>query len=53
MASAGCNGKYAVVCADRYLQARDLGVWHGYQDCQRFEVYSCCFSSELLRRELA
>jgi len=29
------------------------GVWHGYQDCQRFEVYNCCFSSELLRRELS
>ena len=25
----------------------------GYEDCQRFEVYNCCFSSELLRRELA
>ena len=29
------------------------GVWHGYEDCQRFELYNCCFSSELLRRELA
>ncbi len=29
------------------------GVWHGYQDCPRFEVYNCCFSSELLRRELS
>jgi AraC family transcriptional regulator, L-rhamnose operon transcriptional activator RhaR len=29
------------------------GVWHGYQDCQRFEAYNCCFSSDLLRRELA
>jgi AraC family L-rhamnose operon transcriptional activator RhaR len=29
------------------------GVWHGYQDCQLFEVYNCCFSSELLRRELS
>ena len=29
------------------------GVWHGYQDCRRFEVYNCCFSSELLRRELS
>ena len=29
------------------------GVWHGYENCQRFEVYNCCFSSELLRRELA
>src|SRR5439155_1141906 len=29
------------------------GVWHGYENCQRFEVYNCCFGSELLRRELA
>ena len=29
------------------------GVWHGYEDCQGFEVYNCCFSSELLRRELS
>jgi AraC family L-rhamnose operon transcriptional activator RhaR len=29
------------------------GVWHGYEDCQRFEVYNCCFNSELLRRELS
>jgi AraC family L-rhamnose operon transcriptional activator RhaR len=29
------------------------GVWHGYQDCQLFEVYNCCFSSEMLRRELS
>ena len=29
------------------------GVWHGYEDCEQFEVYNCCFSSELLRRELA
>jgi len=29
------------------------GVWHGYEDCREFEVYNCCFSSELLRRELS
>ena len=29
------------------------GVWHGYEDCQHFEVYNCCFSSGLLRRELS
>jgi AraC family L-rhamnose operon transcriptional activator RhaR len=29
------------------------GVWHGYENCQPFEVYNCCFSSELLRRELS
>lgn len=29
------------------------GVWHAYQDCRRLELYNCCFSSELLHRELA
>jgi AraC family L-rhamnose operon transcriptional activator RhaR len=29
------------------------GVWHGYENCREFEVYNCCFSSELLRRELS
>jgi AraC family transcriptional regulator, L-rhamnose operon transcriptional activator RhaR len=29
------------------------GVWHGYDDCRRLELYNCCFSSELLRHELA
>jgi AraC family transcriptional regulator, L-rhamnose operon transcriptional activator RhaR len=29
------------------------GVWHGYEKCQPIEVYNCCFSSELLRRELS
>jgi AraC family transcriptional regulator, L-rhamnose operon transcriptional activator RhaR len=28
------------------------GVWHGYYDCTDLELYNCCFSSELLRREL-
>lgn len=29
------------------------GVWHGYADCRRLEVFNCCFSVELLHRELA
>jgi AraC-like DNA-binding protein len=29
------------------------GVWHGYDDCRGLELYNCCFSGELLRRELA
>jgi AraC family transcriptional regulator, L-rhamnose operon transcriptional activator RhaR len=29
------------------------GVWHGYENCRDLNVYNCCFSSELLRRELA
>ena len=29
------------------------GVWHRYTNCRDLSVYNCCFSSELLRRELA
>jgi AraC-like DNA-binding protein len=29
------------------------GVWHGYQDCADLVVHNCCFSAELLHRELA
>jgi len=28
------------------------GVWHGYEDCTSLELCNCCFSVELLRREL-
>jgi AraC-like DNA-binding protein len=29
------------------------GVWHGYEDCEHLDLYNCCFSTELLKRELA
>jgi AraC family L-rhamnose operon transcriptional activator RhaR len=29
------------------------GVWHGYEDCAPVQLYNCCFSGELLRRELS
>ncbi|MFI5897706.1 AraC family transcriptional regulator [Actinoplanes sp. NPDC051513] len=29
------------------------GVWHGYEDCRGLDLFNCCFSTELLRRELA
>lgn len=29
------------------------GVWHGYEKCELLDLYNCCFSSELLHRELA
>lgn len=29
------------------------GVWHGYENCRMLNVYNCCFSGELLHRELA
>jgi AraC family L-rhamnose operon transcriptional activator RhaR len=29
------------------------GVWHGYEDCRHLDMYNCCFSTDLLQRELA
>ncbi|MBG0829751.1 AraC family transcriptional regulator [Planomonospora sp. ID67723] len=29
------------------------GAWHGYEECDRLELYNCCFSVDLLHRELA
>ncbi|GGL43329.1 AraC family transcriptional regulator [Planomonospora parontospora] len=29
------------------------GAWHGYEECDGLELYNCCFSVELLHRELA
>ncbi|MET7283938.1 AraC family transcriptional regulator [Kribbella sp. NPDC005582] len=29
------------------------GVWHEYEDCEDLVVYNCCFSADLVRRELA
>ncbi|GAA2804092.1 helix-turn-helix transcriptional regulator [Kribbella solani] len=29
------------------------GVWHEYVECDSLEVYNCCFSADLVRRELA
>lgn len=28
------------------------GLWHGYEDCRGLDIYNCCFSAELLLREL-
>src|SRR5215218_806674 len=29
------------------------GVWHGYEDCAELDLFNCCFSGEVLERELA
>ena len=29
------------------------GVWHGYEQCHDLDVFNCCFSTDLLQRELA
>ena len=56
--SIGGTGTHHCLAGRRELSVGDVmllrpGVWHGYEDCQRLELYNCCFSSELLRRELA
>ena len=54
----GGGGTHHCVAGRRELRAGDVillrpGVWHGYEHCERLELYNCCFSSELLRRELS
>jgi AraC family L-rhamnose operon transcriptional activator RhaR len=29
------------------------GVWHGYEECRDLDLYNCCFSANLMQRELA
>ncbi|MGC4941386.1 AraC family transcriptional regulator [Kribbella sp. DT2] len=29
------------------------GVWHAYTDCTDLRLYNCCFSADLMQRELA
>jgi AraC family transcriptional regulator, L-rhamnose operon transcriptional activator RhaR len=54
----GGAGTHNCLAGRHDLRAGDVfllrpGVWHGYQNCQELKVYNCCFSSELLRRELS
>jgi AraC family transcriptional regulator, L-rhamnose operon transcriptional activator RhaR len=54
----GGTGIHHCLAGRRALQVGDVlllrpGVWHGYEDCRDLELYNCCFSSEILRRELA
>ncbi|HEY3904137.1 MAG TPA: AraC family transcriptional regulator [Streptosporangiaceae bacterium] len=54
----GGTGTHHCIAGRRALQPGDVvllrpGVWHGYESCEQLELYNCCFSSELLRRELA
>jgi AraC family transcriptional regulator, L-rhamnose operon transcriptional activator RhaR len=54
----GGEGTHHCAAGRRTLQAGDVmllrpGVWHGYENCTQLELYNCCFSAELLRRELA
>jgi AraC-like DNA-binding protein/mannose-6-phosphate isomerase-like protein (cupin superfamily) len=54
----GGTGTHHCLAGRQALRPGDVillrpGVWHGYEDCEELELYNCCFSSELLRRELA
>jgi AraC family L-rhamnose operon transcriptional activator RhaR len=54
----GGTGVHHSLAGRQQLQVGDVlllrpGVWHGYQDCHDLDVFNCCFSIELLRRELA
>jgi AraC family L-rhamnose operon transcriptional activator RhaR len=54
----GGEGTHHCVAGRRELNPGDVvllrpGVWHGYEGCRRLELYNCCFSSEMLRRELS
>jgi AraC family L-rhamnose operon transcriptional activator RhaR len=54
----GGTGAHHSLAGEHELRIGDVlvlrpGVWHGYQHCRRLDVYNCCFSAELLGRELA
>jgi AraC family L-rhamnose operon transcriptional activator RhaR len=54
----GGDGVHVSLAGRQRLRVGDVlllrpGVWHGYEQCRRLDVYNCCFSTELLRRELA
>jgi AraC family L-rhamnose operon transcriptional activator RhaR len=54
----GGAGVHHSLAGRRRLEIGDVvllrpGVWHGYEECRRLDMYNCCFSAELLQRELA
>jgi AraC family transcriptional regulator, L-rhamnose operon transcriptional activator RhaR len=54
----GGGGMHKSLTGRRELHVGDVivlrpGVWHGYEDCNGLDLYNCCFSNELLQRELA
>jgi AraC family L-rhamnose operon transcriptional activator RhaR len=54
----GGEGQHRSLAGTQDLRVGDAivlrpGVWHGYEDCHSLDLYNCCFSTELLRRELA
>jgi AraC family L-rhamnose operon transcriptional activator RhaR len=54
----GGKGVHVSLAGRRRLEKGDAillrpGVWHGYEECEDLDLYNCCFSTELLQRELA
>jgi AraC family L-rhamnose operon transcriptional activator RhaR len=54
----GGDGVHVSLAGRQRLHVGDVillrpGVWHGYEDCVGLDIYNCCFSTELLQRELA
>jgi AraC family L-rhamnose operon transcriptional activator RhaR len=54
----GGKGVHVSLAGRRRLAVGDAillrpGVWHGYEECEDLDLYNCCFSTELLQRELA
>lgn len=54
----GGEGEHVSLAGRRELRIGDAillrpGVWHGYENCRHLDLYNCCFSSDLLQRELA
>ena len=54
----GGAGEHVSLAGQKRLEIGDVillrpGVWHGYENCHRLDLYNCCFSTELLQRELA
>jgi AraC family transcriptional regulator, L-rhamnose operon transcriptional activator RhaR len=52
------RGVHSSIHGDFPIQIGDVfvlrpGAWHVYHDCQELVLYNCCFSLELLQRELA
>jgi AraC family L-rhamnose operon transcriptional activator RhaR len=44
-------GRQQVTAGDVFILRP--GVWHGYEECRFLDMFNCCFSTELLRHELA
>lgn len=54
----GGAGAHHTLAGEQELRVGDVlvlrpGVWHGYERCRGLDLYNCCFSTDLLDRELA